>query len=330
MAGRSRKRDPGASAAIKNLAFTVHETEDHTMQNPALWFQTKFAPNVTHRFNETGYALKQATTGGEHLGADAYRFYLQANGEAQLRGGSGKYSFQSTAQSSVDIKALTYDFAVKVRQDDIRRMSVNAVDAQAKAAANGCAMRANRIVLETLQNAAIGTGNVVGAFANDFKISDAVRVKEIMDENGVPDDGGRFCAIRANWWNIMSLAEIFSSSDYTGPAMPLMGNGMMRTWNGIHWLCFPNKLMPTTGAPVGVTKPGVNVEGLGFAWHRDAVGSGTINNGELRTEMNKMSDEPVHTLVTEFDMASAALQLEGIVHIRAKSVSAYPTATTAL
>lgn len=300
------------------------------MQNPQLWFQTNFAPNVTHRFNETGYALKAATTGGEHLGADRFRFYLQANGEAQLRGGSGKYSFQSTAQSSVDVAALTYDFPVRVREDDIRRMSVNAVDAQAKAAANGCALRANRIVLDTLQAAAIGAGNIVGAFANDFRISDAVRVKEIMDEQGVPDDGGRFCALRANWWNIMSLSEIFSSSDYTGPAMPLMGNGMVRTWLGIHWLCFPNRLMPTTGAAIGASKPGVNVEGLGFAWHRDAVGSGTINNGELRTKMKEISDEPAIALITEFDMATAALQLEGIVHMRAKSVSLYPTATTVL
>jgi hypothetical protein len=299
------------------------------MQNPVAWFQTQFAPNVTHRFNETGYALKQTTTMGEHLGADTYRFYLQSNGEAQLRANSGKYNFQTTAQSSVDVKALTYDFPVKVRMDDIRRMSVNAVDAQAKAAANGCALRANRIVLDTLQAAAVGAGNTVGVVTDDFRISALIRMKEIMDENGVPDDGGRFCALRANWWNIASLAEIFSSSDYTGPAMPLMSPSNMRTWNGIHFMCFPNRLMPTTGTAVA-GKAGVNEQGFGFGWHRDAVGSGTINNGELRTEMNKISDEPAMALITEFDMASVALQLEGIVHIRAKSVSAYPAATTTL
>jgi hypothetical protein len=303
------------------------------MQNPNLWYQTQFAPNVTQRFNDAGYELKTATTRGEHIGASTFRFYMQKGGEATLQGSNGKYQYQSNDNGFVDISALTYDYATKVRNADIRRMSPASVDAQAKSAATGCRLRANRVVLDTLQAQAgtIPGGNIIGAFANDFRISMAIQMCERMDAMGVPDDGMRFCALPSNWWNIMSVAEIFSSSDYTGPSMPFMKNkGGVKTWNGVHWLKFQDTLMPTTGAAVGATRPGVNVEGVGFGWHVDAIGSATINNGELRTSMVPMPDEPAQSLVTEFDLAAGALQLDGIFHLRAKSVSAYPTSTATL
>jgi hypothetical protein len=298
------------------------------MINPSLWYQTTFAPNVTQRFNNAGYALKDTTTAGEHLGADTFRFYLQLAGEANIQGAAGKYSYQNNNNSFVDIKALTYDYAVKVRNADIRRMSVNSVDAQAKSAATGCAKRANRIVLNAMRDAALTGRNIIGAVGDDFRIGAAIRMKEQMDALGVPDDGQRFAAIRSNWWNIMSVAEIFSSSDYTGPSMPFMqGKSMIKTWNGIHWMCFQDDLMPTTGAAVGVTHPGVNVEGMGFGWHKDALGSATINNGNLNVEMKDISDEPAKSLVTEFEMATGILQAEGVFRILAKSISVYPAGT---
>ncbi len=297
------------------------------MINPNLWYQTQFAPNVTQRFNDAGYELKGCTTQGEHLGADTYRFYLQLGGEAQLQASSGKYSYVNNNNSFVDVKALAYDYAVKVRDLDIRRMSPASVDAQAKSAATGCRKRANRVVINALRDSVLPAGNTIGAFANPFRIGLAVQMKERMDALGVPNDGRRFCAIRSNWWNIMSLAEIFSSSDYTGPDMPLMKQGgNIKTWNGIHWICFQDDLMPTTGAASGV--PNVNIEGLGYGWHMDAVGSATIDNGELRTTMKAISDEPAQSLVTEFDMAAAPLQAEGIIRLQAQSISAYPANTT--
>lgn len=301
------------------------------MLNPNAWFQAHFAPNVTHRFNNTGYDLKAATTQGEHLGADRYRFYLQIGGEAQLRSGSGKYSYLSNQNSSVDVSALTYDYAVKVRDDDIRRMSVRAVDAQAKSAATGCAKRANRVVIDALHALPFAGGvNVTGALTDEFRIGHMIGIKERMDALGVPDDGNRFCAMRSNWFNIATLAEVFSNSQYVGPAMPLIKTGMAKTWNGIHWLAFPDDLMPTTGSAFGASRPNVNVEGYGYAWHKDAVGSATIDNGQLRTEMKPISDEPAVSLVTEFDFAVAALQVEGIFRLQAKSVSALPTSSATI
>jgi hypothetical protein len=210
-------------------------------------------------------------------------------------------------------------------------MSVNAVDAQSKAAANGCALRANRVVIDVLR-AKTFTANVddVGDVATDFRIARLIEVKDIMDGAGIPDDGRRFSVLPSNWFNIASVAEVFSNSQYTGPAMPLINPSSMRTWNGIHWMIMPNKLMPTDGTAIAGDPLGRGINGYGFAWHQDAVGSGTIDSGELRTEMQKISDEPAFSLVSEFDMASVILQSEGVIRIKAKTRSVMPATSGAL
>lgn len=299
------------------------------LQNAALWYQTQFAANVIKRWNETGYELKGATKPGEHLGADTYRFYLAKGGEANLRGAGGKYNYQRNENGFVDIKALTYDYPVKVLEDEVRRQSVFSVDNQSEMAATGCRKRANRVIINAMQAAVVPNANLLGAFAGDFRASLCFQVRSRMDALGVPNDGRRFCILRADWWSILSMAEVFSNSQYTGPAMPLMRPGdNIRTWLGINWMYFPDDMMPTTGS--AVANQTFNQEGYGFAWHADALGSATIENGDIRTVMKVLGDEPAYSLVSEFDMATAALQTDGILQLRAKSLSAYPTNSTTL
>lgn len=294
------------------------------MDNPVVWFQTKFSPQVTHRFREKGYSLRMCTTPGEHLGAQTFRFYLQARGRAVLRGGSGKYNFQNNALSSVDVSALTYDYAVKVRKDDVRRMSVNSVDAQSKAAAEGCGTTANQVVIDSMAALTLGAGlgNILapqnlGGTGTPFRITDLIQTAERMDALGVPRDGNRWGYIPSRWWSIAAMSELFSSSDYKGET-----NGIpreeIRNFHTINWIMMPDEFF------------GTGADFVAHAWHKDAVGTATIDNGELRTAMNEIPDEPAYALVTDFDMATAALQANSIVRITRQAASAYPTATSAL
>lgn len=295
------------------------------MDNPVTWFQTKFAPQVTHRFREKGYSLKGCTLPGEHLGAQTFRFYLQARGRAVLRGGSGKYNFQNNALTSVDVSALTYDYAVKVKKDDVRRMSVNAVDAQAKAAAEGCGTTANQVVIDALAGLTVGTGisniladNNLGGTGTAFRITDLIQAAERMDALGVPRDGNRWGIIPSRWWSIAAMSELFSSGDYKGEVTGIPREEI-RNFHTINWIMMPDEFFGAAAA-----------DHVAHAWHRDAVGTATIDNGELRTEMNPLPDEPSYALVTDFDMATAALQPNSIIRVTRQRLSAYPTATTAL
>lgn len=298
------------------------------MDNPSVWFQTTFAPNVTHRFRSAGFSLKGCVTPGEQIGSDTYRFYLMARGKATERSG-GKYNFVNNGLSSVDIKAKTYDYAVKVRDDDIRRMSVEAVDAQAKAAAEGCGHTCNDIIIGAMAGMAEGSGltdipasSVVGADGSDFKITHLIGADERLAALGVPNDGDIWGILPARWWSIASMSELFSSSLYTGAAdNPLVGRVQMKTFSGVHWIRFPDEL---------VSKNAGDTAFISHVWHRSAIGAATIDNGELRTKMKEISDEPATALITDFDLAASPLQGNGVVRIRGLKASAYPTATTAL
>lgn len=295
------------------------------MSNAAILFQTKFAPNVTHRFRSAGYSLKNTVTPGDHLGADKFRFYLQARGKATKRVG-GKYQFQGNNQSSVDLAAETYEYPVKIKNDDLRRMSANFVDAQGKSAADGCGQVANETIINAMANAAVGAGDYqipatsnLGAAAANFRITHMMQAAERLAAVGVPFDGNLWGILPARWWTIASMSELFSSADYNGPDLPLLKQDGLRTWEGVHWIRMPDELCPLVGTDF-----------VSHVWHGSAVGAATIDSAELRTEMKPISDEPAYALITEFDLAAGVLQGNGIVRITAAAASTYPATTGTL
>jgi hypothetical protein len=297
------------------------------MDNPALWYKTQVATQVTHRFRSSGYALKDTLRKGEHIGGDKFKFYFSARGEATKRAASGKYNYQNNKTSNRELAAETYEYATKVRTDDVRRMSVAAVDATSKAAGDGCASTANKIVLAGMTTAVVGTGdydilaaNDLGNAATDFRISHMLLMSERFGALGIPKDGNIWCPIPARCWTIANMSDLFANANYVGPEVASLAGRRIRTFHDVNYIEFPDEFFGAAGDASFVL----------HAYHGEAVGAAVMDDGEVRTDMQKISDEPAFSLVSEFDMAVGLLQGNGVVRLTVNRTSTYPTATTVL
>jgi hypothetical protein len=299
------------------------------IQTPA-WYETKYSPQVMQLFQAQGYRLKNTVAAGDHTGGDKFRFRLAGRMTANERG-NGKYTFNNAGRTAIEVAAKDYDAAEKLAESDLTRMGPNEIDAAAYAGAMACGRKADQIIIQqglhALSDGALGT-NLIGAFANDFTLAMALQVPEKFGDMDVPDDGNRFCAIPNRWWTILMGYEEFSSADYNGPDLPFVKGGNARSWNGVNWMAmsnFPERgFLPTSGAAIG----GGDVRGVeayGYAWHKDAIGVGLIGNGEVRSRLKEMPDEPTVVSVNTFSMAAVNIQNDGVIRIKAKTDSAIPS-----
>lgn len=301
------------------------------MTNPTAYFETKYSPQVKHLFQNEGYQLKNTVMPGEHKGGDKFRWRLAGQGIAQQRS-DGKYTFMNAARDYVEASAVDYDAAEKIRVSDLTRMGPNEIDVAAKTGAMACGRRADQVITDTLHAILDANMTVLGAFTDDFGLTQAIYIKDAFDSVDVPNDGNRFCLIPPRWFNALLSYEEFASSDFTGPVLPWVEKGtksaIARTWLGINWITKAAKWLPTSGtalvagaANVGPLA-GLGTEGYGYAWHKEALGAALINNGETKSEVNKLPDEPAHIAVNTFSMAAVAIEPTTIIRIKAKTATA--------
>lgn len=91
---------------------------------------------------------------------------------------------------------------------------------------------------------------------------------EALDDNDVPQDGGRYVALTPRAYSQALTVEEFTSADFVGTdGLPLKegtpGHMQFRNWNGAIWINHTD--LPGKGTATAKV----------FAWHKDAVGYAT-------------------------------------------------------
>lgn len=125
------------------------------------------------------------------------------------------------------------------------------------------------------------------------------RVKTILGNNEVPNDGYISAVISSSFHNYLMQCKEFTSANYINDK-PFTNMPVMFRWQGVNWIEHPN-----------IVNKGTNNE-LCYMYHRDAIGH-AANVGELDAKMGYEDEQDYSWARATMFMGGKMLQSGGIV-----------------
>ncbi|MFK8250192.1 phage capsid protein [Ancylobacter terrae] len=229
--------------------------------------------------------------------------------------GAGKARKKQRAQRAVPMnpdagqtEALleTWEAFDYVYKYDLTRTNVKERDNLAKIGAQALGRASDEDIMGKLNAAAPTAGyRYVNGGANAFNAAYALTMvqKAQRAAKGVWR-GDNFCPLPSLLWNQFLAAKQVSSSEYTGPDLPLAKMTSAKTWSGVHWFLAPDELFPVPSAG--------NVDII--LYPRWAMGY--CLNFQLQTMWDWENDLGAWSCRMEHEAAVAALQPDALVRGR--------------
>lgn len=269
--------------------------------------------SVSNVFQTTFDAMvKQAYQGGEKL-KGTYRVKNGVIGkEAKFRKVGKGMASKRIPQTDVvplnvnwdDVTAIIEDWDASeyTAVEDINKINFDEKQELADLIAEAMGRRSDQIALDALQAA---TENVLvePGFATGFIVRKLLDIKEIMDDNGVPE-GDRHIAVSAtNMRQLLNTTEA-TSSDYN--SIQALVKGTLDTFVGFKFHMIESR------DEGGLAKSG-NIRDV-LAWHKTAVGVGI--GSEIKTDTNWIPEKKSWLTTSDYSAGGVAIDQKGIVKLR--------------
>lgn len=175
----------------------------------------------------------------------------------------------------------------------------------AQTIAAACGRRLDQLIINALVAGANSTtvGINVGGASTGLNIDKILRAKRLLDDAGVPDDGGRTMVCSAYAIEQALLDPKVSGADYN-VLRPIM-EGTLGSYAGFKFVFIENRAAPAEGG-----LPIVSTTRSNFAFHRDAVGLAI--GLDMRTSVDWVAEKTSWLLNGMFSAGSVVIDNTGV------------------
>lgn len=183
----------------------------------------------------------------------------------------------------------------------------------AQTIAAACGRRLDQLIINALVAGANSTtvSQNIGGSNTGLNIDKILRAKRLLDDAGVPDDGGRTLVCSAYAIEQALLDPKVSGADYN-VLRPIM-EGALKSYAGFNFVFIENRAAPAEGGLPIVTQVRSN-----FAFHRDAVGLAI--GLDMRTSVDWIAEKTSWLMNGMFSAGSVVIDNTGVY-----TVSTYET-----
>lgn len=260
-------------------------------------FVKQYESEVHVAYQRMGSKFRNTVRQKNNVKGTSTTFQKVGKGEAGQKSRHGNVPVMSIDHSPVECTLADWYAADYI--DKLDELKVNHDERQVVVNAGAYALgrRTDTIITDVLATA---TNESVSA--GGLTLAKATGMREFFDNNDVPDDGQRYCAVAPrSWSNLLALPE-FSNADYVpSDELPYSGGMTAKRWQGFLWWGF-------SGLPIASTIR------QNFAYHSSAVGH--ASGSDVRSEINYIPEKVAHLATNYMSQGGVLIDNNGVYRIR--------------
>ncbi|MGE4298093.1 MAG: phage capsid protein [Desulfovibrionaceae bacterium] len=261
-----------------------------------LAFVEKYADTVHMAYQQHGSKLRNTVRVKDNVQGATVKFQKVGKGMAGKKTRHGNVPLMNVDHSTVT--ATMEDWYGADYCDMLDEVKINFDEVRVIADAGAFAV--GRKIDALLLTAMAATSNAVEEAAsglNKAKITEAV---QRMNENDVPDDGGRFCVVGAHQWEELMHITEFASADFVGDQLPFLKGTESKLWRGITWLFHSG--LPLSGGTRTC-----------FMYHKNAIGLGEAK--QMKAYIDWVPEKAAHLINHCLSAGAVLIDPNGCVEI---------------
>jgi hypothetical protein len=260
-------------------------------------FVRQYESEVHTAYQRMGSKFRNTVRQKNNVKGKSTTFQKVGKGEAAQKSRHGNVPVMSIDHTPVE--CILSDWYAADYVDKLDELKVNHDERQVVVNAGAYALgrKTDTLIIDAME-----TATNQSASAGGMTLAKTVEMREFFDNNDVPDDGGRYCAVSPkSWTNLLSLSE-FSNADYvSSDELPYQGGMTAKRWQGFLWWGF-------SGLPIAS-----NVR-HNYAYHTSAIGH--ASGSDVRSEINYIPEKVAHLITNYMSQGAVLIDNNGVYRIR--------------
>ena len=259
-------------------------------------FVKQFEADVHLAYQQTGTKLRSTVRAKNGVVGLSTTFQKIGKGTASTKSRHGLVPVMNLDHEPVE--CTLFDFYAGDWVDALDELKTNVDERRVVASAGAYALgrKTDELIIMAMSEA---NREVTDNALTKNQILEAIA---ILNENDVPDDGRRFCAVGVHQWNQLLGLEEFVSSDYVGENDKTLVNGFeVKKWLGVNWVLH-NGLPLTSGTRKC------------FMYHASAVGHAC--GQDVKTDISWNGERAAHFISNSMSQGAVLIDNAGIVVLK--------------
>jgi hypothetical protein len=197
--------------------------------------------------------------------ADRFTFIIpRESSPAAERGQNGQIPIASYGQDALTVTLKEYSKIIEMTNFNIFSSSVPQRMNMQEQCITAINQKTDDIIVEQLQTASVNLGS-----ATTLTLNWILEAINKLDQEDVPDDGRRWCALSTKAWAWLMKVQQATSMDYVDDR-PFMKAYQVKNWMGVKFFKFTG--LPSHGGAAAEC----------YMWHEHAIGH-ALNGGDIKT-----------------------------------------------
>ena len=289
------------------------------------WFKEEWSAKVFHEYEDKGHRLKPMILPPDKITGSKLHYHVSGPGQAAPWEKGDKVRPMNAPRGMLEITATTIDATDYIYYSDPLQMTPSEKEKIQLNQAGALGRATDDVIFDAIHKKSGSYNTAIGSFSEAWTPQKAMNVRRWMAQKNVPIDGQIFCCMPSTAFQQMKAYPVVSSSDYTGPKLPLDTGLAAITWDGIHWVETPDRMF-TRHAADGTSGAGLTF----YAWHRFAIGCGSLH--EVMSDMQWQLEYKRHVMSDWINIGALVLHdwdkdlgmKDGIVELRVDNASDIP------
>ena len=260
-------------------------------------FVKQFEADVHLAYQQMGTKLRSTIRSKSGVVGASTTFQKIGKGVASTKSRHGIVPVMNLDLDAVE--CLLQDYYAGDWVDALDELKTNVDERRVVASAGAYALgrKTDELIIEAMNTSTLSVGDYSTALTKDLILS----AVEILNTNGVPDDGRRFAVVGVRQWNELLAMDEFVSSDYVGNSNSWVNGFEARKWLGITWVLH-------NGLPMSDTNRDC------FIYHASSVGHAC--GQEVKADISWHGERAAHFISNSMSQGAVLIDNDGIVRVK--------------
>ncbi len=268
-------------------------------------FIKQYEAEVHLAYQQQGTLLRNTVRTKNNVKGKSTTFQKIGTGSAGQKDRHGKVPTMNLAHSNVEVTLQDWYAGEWCDKLDEIKTNIDERGAAAKSGAYALGRKTDELIIAAMSSA---TGlKTIDATSRGMTLNAALAAFEAMNDNKVPQDGERYCAVTPNVWNQLMLIDQFAKSNYVDDK-PWMKGYETRKWLGINWI--QHTALPSD------RDAGVDTC---FMYHKSAIGH--ASGADVTSDIAWHNDYASHFINNMMSQGAGIIDKDGIVKLQVKRMN---------
>jgi hypothetical protein len=260
-------------------------------------FIKQFESEVHTAYQRTGSKLRPTVRTKAGVVGSSTTFQKVGTGTASTKGRHGQIAAMNVSHTPVE--CTLYDYYAGDWVDALDELKTNIDERMviAQAGAYALGRKTDSLIITAMDTTTTAAATTAGGLTK-AKVLEGFQK---LNENDVPDDGGRFCVVGAEQWNDLLGVSEFISADYIGgESLPFTLGVTAKQWLGM-----------TFFVHTGLTTSGSNR--YVHMYHRGAIGF--ASGQDIKSDITWHGDRAAHFINNMMSQGACLIDTNGVCKI---------------